>query len=47
MCNNKIIFLLTQGFVSLLPNGDREPELRFYQYRFQGNSEYINQGCLD
>ena len=25
--------------MKLLPNGDREPELRFYQYRRQGGSK--------
>ena len=28
-----------QGFVQLLPNGDRAPELRFYQYQLISKSE--------
>ena len=30
---------MLQGFIKLLPNGDRAPELRYFQYRLNRESE--------
>ena len=46
MCNNYNNSSI-QGSLNLLSNGDRAPELRFYQYRPQGNSKCIHQGYID
>ena len=37
---------ILQGFVQLLPNGDRDPELRYFQYRLQSGSEGAFQSPL-
>ena len=31
--------IYVQGFIKLLPNGDRAPELRYFQYRLNSDSE--------
>ena len=36
---SSIYIIILQGFVELLQNGDRSPELRFYQYQLNNIRE--------